>query len=75
MAEFLDLAQRKKTVVFDNTNEKEIASIGDEQFSDRSLTLMHFLSSLPFLQLLEQFTSIPNLFPDPHFIGGGFHEI
>lgn len=36
---------------------------------------MHLLNSLPFLQFLEQLTSIPNLIPDPNFIGGGFHEI
>lgn len=75
MNEFPDMAAQKKTEYFDNTNEKKIASVGEEQFGERSLALMHFLNSLPFLQFLERLTSIPNLIPDPHFLGGGFHEI
>jgi hypothetical protein len=75
VAEFPDLARRKKTEVFGSTSEKKIASVGEEQFSDHSLAIMHFLNSLPFLQFLKQLTRIPNLIPDPHFIGGCFHEI
>lgn len=73
--EFPDLSTRTKTEVFDNTNEKKIASVGEDQFGEHSLALMHFLNSLPFLQFLERLTSIPHLIPDPHFLGGGFHEI
>ena len=33
-----------------------------------------FFNSLPIVQFLESLTTIPSLIPDPHYIGGGFHE-
>lgn len=33
-----------------------------------------FFNSVPVVEFLESLTSIPSLIPDPHFIGGGFHE-
>lgn len=74
-AEFPDLAKRSKTEVFNNGNERKLASTGEAQFGDVSLPLMHYLNSLPFLRFLEQLTGIENLIPDPQFLGGGFHEI
>lgn len=74
-SEFPDLATRSKTEVFDNGNERKLASVGEEQFGEVSLPLMHYLNSLPFLQFLEKLTGIKNLIPDPQFLGGGFHEI
>ncbi len=33
-----------------------------------------FFNSEPIVQFLESLTTIPSLIPDPHFVGGGFHE-
>ncbi len=33
-----------------------------------------FFNSAPIVQFLESLTTIPSLIPDPHFVGGGFHE-
>ena len=33
-----------------------------------------FFNSTSIVQFLESLTTIPSLIPDPHFIGGGFHE-
>lgn len=35
----------------------------------------YFFNSAPFLEFLESITNIKGLIPDPHFSGGGFHEI
>ena len=34
-----------------------------------------FFNSQPFVEFLEGLTAIDGLLPDPHFVGGGFHEI
>ena len=33
-----------------------------------------FFNSAPMVEFLESLTTIPSLIPDPHFMGGGFHE-
>lgn len=33
-----------------------------------------FFNSTPIIRFLEALTTIPSLIPDPHFVGGGFHE-
>ena len=33
-----------------------------------------FFNSAAIVQFLESLTTIPSLIPDPHFVGGGFHE-
>lgn len=33
-----------------------------------------FFNSTPVVHFLEALTTIPSLIPDPHFVGGGFHE-
>lgn len=60
---------------YDNRNEKKLASKGESQFGPTTLEFMHFLNSEPFLYFLENLTGIKNLIPDPHFEGGGHHEI
>lgn len=36
--------------------------------------LFHFFNSAPFVGFLEGISSIRGLIPDPHFMGGGYHE-
>ncbi len=36
--------------------------------------LFYSFNSQPFLGFLEELTGIKGLIPDPHFLGGGFHE-
>ena len=74
-AEFPDLQAAANVRKYDTANERKIASKGEIQFGPTSLSLMHFLNSLPFLRFLEQLTGIKHLLPDPMFHGGGFHEI
>ena len=33
-----------------------------------------FFNSTSIIQFLESLTTIPSLIPDPHYVGGGFHE-
>lgn len=61
-------------VSFDKKFEKKLASKG-ESFGDSTTRLLRFLNSEPFINFLEKTTSIKNLIPDPHFEGGGLHEI
>lgn len=58
-----------------NENEEKLASVGELQFGPLTAHLMRYLNSEPFLHFLEELTGIRNLIPDPHFEGGGHHEI
>jgi len=55
----------------------EIKSLskGEEMFGEKTKMLSRYLNSEPFLFFLEKLTGIKNLIPDPHFSGGGFHQI
>lgn len=44
-----------------------------ERFPPPIATLLHELNSAPMLRLLEDFTGIAGLLPDPHLWGGGLH--
>lgn len=75
LAEFPDLS-KKDHIHFDNPNEIKLASRGERLFGPKTLELMHFLNSEPFLNFLQKITGIKEtLLPDPYFEGGGFHEI
>jgi len=43
--------------------------------NQRVIEAFSFFNSSSFLELLESLTNIKGLIPDPHFSGGGFHEI
>jgi Rps23 Pro-64 3,4-dihydroxylase Tpa1-like proline 4-hydroxylase len=60
---------------FDNTGEKKLASTHEQQMGDMTRFLLYQLNSSTFLNFLEQLTGIDGLIPDPHFVGGGLHQI
>ncbi len=58
-----------------NRNEEKYATKGESQFGETTKQFARFLNAEPFLRFLEGLTGINNLLPDPHFEGGGHHEI
>lgn len=58
-----------------NRNEEKYATVGEKQFGETTKHFVRFLNAEPFLRFLEKLTGIENLLPDPHFEGGGHHEI
>ena len=74
--EFTTLRNNKKKINFNNFNEKKLASSrGDSDQGLNCKEFFRFLNSSKFLDFLQVLTSIKEpLIPDPHFIGGGFHE-
>ena len=64
-----------EVIRFSNRNEEKLASKGEQQFGETTKQFIRFLNSEPFLNFLENLTGITQLLPDPHFEGGGHHEI
>ena len=60
---------------FDNAAEKKLASTHEQQMGDVTRFLLNQLNSSTFLDFLEQLTGIDGLISDPHFAGGGLHQI
>ena len=61
--------------IFENASEKKLASIHELQMGKLTRFLLYQLNSSTFLTFLEQLTGIDGLIPDPHFVGGGLHQI
>jgi len=76
LAEFPDLARKKDTIYYNNPNENKHAGKGEYDMGPKTLALVHYLNSQPFLEFLQELTGIEEtLIPDPYLEGGGFHEI
>jgi Rps23 Pro-64 3,4-dihydroxylase Tpa1-like proline 4-hydroxylase len=60
---------------FENAAEKKLASTHELQMGELTRFLLYQLNSSTFLSFLEQLTGIDGLIPDPHFVGGGLHQI
>lgn len=80
LAEFPDLSEkinRDKVRAFNNQSEIKLASLqGDSLFGAKTKALTWFLNSHTFIAFLQTLTGIKEpLIPDPHFVGGGYHEI
>lgn len=60
---------------YDNPEEKKLASRGETQMGDATRLLLYQLNSSGFLEFLETLTGIDGLISDPHFWGGGLHQI
>jgi hypothetical protein len=60
---------------FNNPNEKKLAFDVVEKLPPTVRDVLYFLNSRPMIQFLEVLTGIEGVPPDPHFVGGGLHQI
>lgn len=59
---------------FDREQERYKASFNPDYLTPAARSFFYSLNSRPFVQFLENLSGIKGLIPDPHFLGGGFHE-
>ena len=60
---------------FQTPAEKKLASRHEQQMGDATRLLLYSLNSSTFITFLEILTGIDGVLPDPHFEGGGLHQI
>ena len=60
---------------FDSVKEKKLATQNERNFGPFTRRFLYELNSASFLEFLESLTGIDGLIPDPHFRGGGMHQI
>lgn len=60
---------------FANREEKKLASTAESQMGEATRFFLYQLNSSTFINFLETLTGIDGLIPDPHFWGGGLHQI
>lgn len=60
---------------YDNARERKLTTREDSQFGPATRALLHELNALDFLKFLETLTAIPGLISDPHYEGGGLHQV
>jgi 2OG-Fe(II) oxygenase superfamily len=62
-------------IQFDDARSKKLASKAETQLGPATRFLLYQLNSSIFIEFLERLTGIQGLVPDPHFWGGGVHQI
>ena len=60
---------------FENKAEKKLANKHERYMGDHTRSLLYQLNSSTFITFLETLTGIQGIIPDPHFEGGGLHQI
>jgi hypothetical protein len=60
---------------FDSATERKLATKDDSTMGPATRHVLAELNSSTFLDFLERLTGIEGLIPDPHFVGGGLHQI
>jgi 2-oxoglutarate-Fe(II)-dependent oxygenase superfamily protein len=60
---------------FANREEQKLASTAESQMGEATRLFLYQLNSSTFINFLETLTGIDGLIPDPHFWGGGLHQI
>ena len=60
---------------FDSALERKLATRDDSTMGAATRHLLAQLNSATFIDFLECLTGIEGLVPDPHFVGGGLHQI
>lgn len=74
LAEF-PAPQQADWMAFDSPVERKLASKDDSTMGEATRHLLAELNSAAFIDFLERLTDIEGLVPDPHFVGGGLHQI
>ena len=75
--EFPDLSKTENVIRHSGRTDEKLASPRGNDFQPPSIyELLSFLNSSEFIDFLQELTSVEEpLIPDPHFIGGGLHQI
>src|SRR2546421_9059503 len=60
---------------FDSPRERKLATKEETRMGEATRHLLAALNSAPVIAFLERLTGIEGLVPDPHFVGGGLHQI
>lgn len=60
---------------YEDTAQVKLASTTETQLGIATRLLLHQFNSSVFLNFLETLTGIDGIIPDPHFAGGGLHQI
>lgn len=60
---------------FENKAEKKLANKHERYMGNYTRSLLYQLNSSTFISFLETLTGIDGIIPDPHFEGGGLHQI
>lgn len=60
---------------FDNAREVKLALADAEQMGSATRHLLAEFNTAVFTDFLERLTGIGSLIPDPHYVGGGLHQI
>jgi len=60
---------------FDNEREIKLANAAEAYFGPTTRLFLYHLNSITFLDFVGTVTGISNLIADPHFEGGGLHQI
>lgn len=60
---------------FDSATERKLATKDDAIMGPATRRLLAELNGSAFVEFLERLTGIDGLVPDPHYVGGGLHQI
>ena len=75
--EFPDLSKMEKVIRYSGRTDEKLASPRGNNCQPKSIyDLLSFLNSSEFIDFLQELTSVEEpLIADPHFCGGGLHQI
>ncbi len=62
-------------ITYDGHQDKKLESKNESELSPFLKQFLNELNSSAFIKFLEKVTGISGLIPDPHFFGGGLHQI
>lgn len=74
LAEFPN-PQQADWFAFESATERKLATKDDSAMGPATRHVLGELNSGSFIDFLERLTGIGGLTPDPHFVGGGLHQI